>query len=140
MVPAGEAVTLCYGVEHAKTVALDPPVEAIDPSPNRCIQFTPKRTATYTLTATGDAGGPATASVTVRLGPRAAGSRPAASGGRSDPRLSPPISERVGPGQPATLCYSVNGAASVRIEPPVAGLGRGPARLHYRPSLSDHNL
>jgi hypothetical protein len=121
---AGQPVLLCYGVEHAKTVALAPPVADIDPSPNRCVQFTPQRTGSYTLTAAGAAGGQATASVTVRVTAKAAGGAPTASGNRLIGTFAA-SSERVAAGQPVTLCYALQGAASVRIEPPAGDLAPG---------------
>jgi hypothetical protein len=46
----GETVDMCYGVSNAKTVKLDPPEGNVWPSANRCMQVTPKKTTTYTLT------------------------------------------------------------------------------------------
>jgi hypothetical protein len=46
----GDTVDMCYGVSNAKTVKLDPPEGNVWPSANRCIQVTPKKTTTYTLT------------------------------------------------------------------------------------------
>jgi hypothetical protein len=46
----GETVDMCYGVSNAKTVKLDPPEGNVWPSANRCLQVTPKKTTTYTLT------------------------------------------------------------------------------------------
>jgi hypothetical protein len=124
VVAAGETVTLCYGVEHAKTVALAPPVADIDPSPNRCIQFTPRRTGTYSLTATGVAGGQATASVAVRVTPKAPGARPAAPHNRLIEAFAA-SAQGVAAGQPVTLCYALRDAASVRIDPPAGDIAAG---------------
>lgn len=46
----GESADLCYDVDNAKTVTLDPPVAEVWPSHTRCLQLTPKKTTTYTLT------------------------------------------------------------------------------------------
>jgi hypothetical protein len=46
----GDTVDMCYGVSNAKTVKLDPPEANVWPSANRCMQVTPKKTTTYTLT------------------------------------------------------------------------------------------
>jgi hypothetical protein len=46
----GDTVDLCYGVSNAKTVKLDPAEAGVWPSANRCLQVTPKKTTTYTLT------------------------------------------------------------------------------------------
>jgi hypothetical protein len=61
----GESAQLCYDVANAKTVALDPPAGAVWPSHSRCINISPKKTTTYTLTIA-DASGK-TASQTVEL-------------------------------------------------------------------------
>jgi len=46
----GDTVDMCYGVSNATTVKLDPPEANVWPSANRCMQVTPKKTTTYTLT------------------------------------------------------------------------------------------
>jgi hypothetical protein len=51
MIRRGESIQLCYGVSNAKTVALDPPVAEMWPSVSRCINLSPAKTTTYTLTA-----------------------------------------------------------------------------------------
>jgi hypothetical protein len=62
----GETAQLCYDVANAKTVTLDPPAsDAVWPSHNRCVNISPKKTTTYTLTIA-DAAGKA-ASQTVEL-------------------------------------------------------------------------
>jgi hypothetical protein len=50
LIHRGETVDMCYGVSNAKTVKLDPPEANVWPSANRCMQVTPKKTTTYTLT------------------------------------------------------------------------------------------
>jgi hypothetical protein len=124
---AGEKVSLCYGVENATAVALSPAVEAIDPSPNRCIQFAARRSGTYVLTATGASGGPVTQSLTLRVTGKAAGAPAPEPGSRMIETFSASAS-RVAAGQPVTVCYVVRGASSVRIDPPVGDIppgGRG---------------
>jgi hypothetical protein len=46
----GETAQLCYDVANAKTVTLDPPVGAVWPSHSRCLNISPRKTTTYTLT------------------------------------------------------------------------------------------
>jgi hypothetical protein len=46
----GESAQLCYDVANAKTVTLDPPAGEVWPSTNRCLDISPKKTTTYTLT------------------------------------------------------------------------------------------
>jgi hypothetical protein len=52
----GESAQLCYDVANAKTVALDPPAGEVWPSHSRCLNISPSKTTTYTLTIK-DAGG-----------------------------------------------------------------------------------
>lgn len=47
--PGGSA-QLCYDVANAKTVALDPPAGEVWPSHSRCLNISPRKTTTYTLT------------------------------------------------------------------------------------------
>ena len=61
----GETAQLCYDVANAKTVTLDPPVAEVWPSHTRCVDLSPKKDTTYTLTIT-DAKGQ-TQSQTVKL-------------------------------------------------------------------------
>jgi hypothetical protein len=67
VVKRGETTQLCYGVVNAKTVKLDPPVENIKPSFRHCLDITPKRTTTYTISADDGAGHTKTATLTVRV-------------------------------------------------------------------------
>jgi hypothetical protein len=68
IVTEGASTVLCYGVASAKSVRLDPPVESISPSLNRCIEVRPKAETRYTLTAEGTAGPSVSESVTIRVG------------------------------------------------------------------------
>jgi hypothetical protein len=52
----GEKAQLCYNVSNAKTVTLDPPEGNVWPSHSRCVDLSPKKTTTYTLTITGATG------------------------------------------------------------------------------------
>lgn len=52
----GETAQLCYDVANAKTVTLDPPAGEVWPSHSRCLDISPRKTTTYTLTIK-DAGG-----------------------------------------------------------------------------------
>ena len=66
----GERTILCYGVLNAKSVRIEPAVQEIGPSFNRCIAVAPVRTTTYTLHAEGRAGERAAASFTLPVNPR----------------------------------------------------------------------
>jgi hypothetical protein len=56
VVKRGDATTLCYSVSNAKSVTLEPQSNPVWPSFSRCVNVTPAKTTTYTLTAT-DASG-----------------------------------------------------------------------------------
>jgi hypothetical protein len=63
----GQSVQLCYGVVNAKNVAFDPPIPDVWPSMSRCVDVSPKRTTTYTLTADDGAGHSEKAQVTIAI-------------------------------------------------------------------------
>lgn len=65
-------VNLCYGVENATEVTLDPPVERLWPAMTRCFAVTPSQTTTYTLTARNAAGTPVSQKTMVQVGPPSA--------------------------------------------------------------------
>jgi hypothetical protein len=47
----GETARLCYGVENATAVKLDPPIEQLKPTYLHCMDISPKVTTKYTITA-----------------------------------------------------------------------------------------
>jgi len=53
LIHPGEKAQLCYDVDNAKTVTLDPPAAEVWPSHTRCLDLSPTKTTTYTLTITG---------------------------------------------------------------------------------------
>ena len=61
----GETAQLCYDVANAKTVTLDPPAGEVWPSHTRCLNISPRKTTTYTLSIKDAAGN--TVSETVEL-------------------------------------------------------------------------
>jgi hypothetical protein len=63
----GEKAQLCYNVSNAKTVVLDPPEGNVWPSHSRCIDLSPRKTTTYTLTITGAAGNSVSQSVELKV-------------------------------------------------------------------------
>ena len=63
----GESVQLCYGVANAKTVKLEPQPHPVWPSYSRCVEVTPARTTTYTLTVQDAAGNTKSQSVDVKV-------------------------------------------------------------------------
>ncbi|MDQ2842298.1 MAG: hypothetical protein M3Y72_14895 [Acidobacteriota bacterium] len=63
----GEHTQLCYGVENATTVTLDPPVAPVKPSYRNCMEIAPKTTTTYKITASDAAGHSQSQSLTVHV-------------------------------------------------------------------------
>lgn len=55
-IPRGEVLTVCYGVERAAAVRLDPGGWKLPASPKNCIRFYPKQSTEYTLLASGAGG------------------------------------------------------------------------------------
>lgn len=56
-IPQGEVLTVCYGVERAAGVRLEPGGWKLPASPKTCIRFYPKQSTEYTLIASGAKGG-----------------------------------------------------------------------------------
>jgi hypothetical protein len=65
----GGNTVVCYGVLNARAVRIDPPIESLAPSLNRCVEAAPERTTRYTLTAEGAGGTSATASFEIEVRP-----------------------------------------------------------------------
>lgn len=65
----GEHSVLCYGVAKARSVRLDPPVDTVSPSLNRCLSVAPEVDTRYTLTAEGEDGRTVTESFVLRVEP-----------------------------------------------------------------------
>ncbi|MCU1315502.1 MAG: hypothetical protein JWN63_824 [Candidatus Acidoferrum typicum] len=63
----GETVQLCYGVANAKTVKLEPQPHPVWPSYSRCVDVTPAKSITYTLTIADAAGNTRTQSLEVKV-------------------------------------------------------------------------
>ncbi len=63
----GDHTQLCYGVENAKTIKLDPPIAEVKPTYRSCIEIAPKKTTTYTITADDGKGHAKSQSLTVRV-------------------------------------------------------------------------
>jgi hypothetical protein len=63
----GDSTDLCYSVSNAKAVTLEPQSNAVWPSFERCVSVSPRKTTTYTLTATDAAGHTKSATATVEV-------------------------------------------------------------------------
>jgi hypothetical protein len=68
VVGRGEKIHICYGVSNAKTVMIDPkPDEGVWPSLSRCVEASPTKATTYTITATDAAGHTEQEALTVQV-------------------------------------------------------------------------
>jgi hypothetical protein len=115
--PRGEKGLVCYGVENSNKVSLEPPREELSAALARCVEVSPEATTTYTLTAEGPGGPPATQNLTVAVG-------------------APAVhivevtvnSLTVKAGDAVSICFHAQNAARVTIEPvsfrsPIAARG-----------------
>ncbi len=115
----GEETMICYGVENADKVTIDPKIRVLQPGFNRCFSFAPAKTTIYTLTAIG-AGGQTTEKLAVQvLPPRKKQAKPA-----TPPLITTFVADRtsVAKGARVTLCYALENVATVAIDPPVLAL------------------
>jgi len=106
MAPSGESTTLCYGVDNAAVVRIDPPVERLGPTLARCFTVSPQKTTTYTLTAEDEQGKTSSQSVTVTVGdplPKF-----------TDLSIS---DQEVSPGEVIAFCFKANNAVNVQGRP-----------------------
>jgi hypothetical protein len=63
----GQSVQICYGVANAKSVKLEPQSNPVWPSFSRCVNDSPAKTTTYTLTIADAAGNTKSQSLTVQV-------------------------------------------------------------------------
>jgi hypothetical protein len=63
----GEKTELCYGVMNATTVTLQPPIEPLKPTYHHCMEVSPAKTTTYTITASDGKGHTEAKSLTIRV-------------------------------------------------------------------------
>jgi hypothetical protein len=64
----GQSASLCFGVNGAKSVRIEPPVvDDLHPSISRCFQISPREDTEYTLTAVDPAGRSLTQSLLLRV-------------------------------------------------------------------------
>jgi hypothetical protein len=121
VVPLGDEATLCYGVENADTVSLEPNLKAIKPGTNRCFGFAPEKTVVIKFIASGP-GGEAHEELAVQVVPASQITEE----DEEDPGEIVTVfvaSQSVVPkGMPVTLCYAAEEADSVKIDPPVIKL------------------
>jgi len=65
----GQPATICYGVNAAQTVRIDPPVEQLHPAASHCLQVTPQRNTEYKLTVADSSGHTLSQSLTIEVTP-----------------------------------------------------------------------
>jgi hypothetical protein len=110
----GEQALLCYGVEDAVSVRIEPEVEKIKPALTRCIGVSPKRDTTYKFIAQGASQEKESREVRILVKPVP---------------VPPPSISYFAPDGPfakdgsVKLCFRLENASSVRVEPPVQVLG-----------------
>ncbi|HEX4274433.1 MAG TPA: hypothetical protein VHZ74_03710 [Bryobacteraceae bacterium] len=63
----GGHTNLCYGVSGAKTVRIEPPVDAVWPALTRCVQVAPRKDTGYKLIAEDGSGHSASEMATVNV-------------------------------------------------------------------------
>ncbi|MDZ7639748.1 MAG: hypothetical protein U5J83_16100 [Bryobacterales bacterium] len=118
-VAPGDKAQVCYGVENADTVRLEPDVEQIRPLTTKCFWFEPERSMKLTLIATGTGGEEAreTIDITVRAGAPSTttAAPPAAEGALIDTFIATSTSIR--PGGGSTVCYVLREPATVTLQP-----------------------
>lgn len=66
-IEAGATADLCYSVSNAKSVKLEPQTEPVWPAFIHCVQVSPRKTTTYTLTADDGAGHTKSATLDVHV-------------------------------------------------------------------------
>jgi hypothetical protein len=98
--------TVCYGVENARSVRIEPAVANVRPALTRCFWVEPKQDTAYALTAEGADGTLESASFTLRVKP------------------APPeivymaVSKKeIVKGDAVTVCYGVDHASRVWLDP-----------------------
>jgi hypothetical protein len=102
----GEKTLLCYGVENAKAVWLEPPRHELSAALARCVEISPAANTTYKLTAQGADGKAVTRELKVKVG--AARAR----------IVNVTVSAlEVKAGELVSLCYTVENARAVTVDP-----------------------
>ena len=102
----GETDVICYGVRNAAAVRIEPPVEKLSPALVRWIAVEPRQNTAYRLIAEGRDGSRAEASFEIKVKPAPPVFRMMAVSDKTIP-----------PGEVVTVCYTVERATGVRLEP-----------------------
>jgi hypothetical protein len=110
-VAPGAPAQICWGTREAAKVTLTPHVEEVKPSVARCIEVSPGKTTSYTLTAISNDGLEAFAQTTLTVDARAAAGKQALLQTVTFSALS------VKAGEPVSICAETRGASSVTLDP-----------------------
>ena len=65
----GQQASICYGVNAAKSVRIDPPIEQLHPAVSHCFQVAPSRDTDYKLTVVDATGHTLTQSLSIQVAP-----------------------------------------------------------------------
>jgi hypothetical protein len=105
-VARGERALVCYGVENARTVWMEPPRQELSAALSRCVEVFPQADTTYKLTAEGPDGKAVTRELKVTVGAPMA------------KIVNVNVSAlEVNAGELVSVCYTVAHAKAVTIEP-----------------------
>ena len=105
-VAKGEKALMCYGVENASSVWMEPPRQELSAALARCVEVFPEADTTYKLTAQGPDGKPVTRELKVAVGAPLA------------KLVNVNISAlEVKAGEVVSVCYTVEHARAVTIDP-----------------------
>jgi hypothetical protein len=105
-VARGQTALVCYGVENANAVWLEPPRRELSAALSRCVEISPSADTTYKLTAEGEDHQAVTRELKVTVG--------AARAKIVNVNVS---ALQVKPGDLVSVCYTVEHARTVTIDP-----------------------
>ncbi len=120
--------TICYGVENAKSVRLEPPIANVWPTANRCFWAEARQDTTYKLIAEGLDGTSVSESFTIHVTP-------------TPPSITfMAVSHKeIQKGDAVTVCYGVANSKSVRLQPinwPLPAIAKNCVRFYPPASLN----
>jgi hypothetical protein len=111
----GEDTSICYGVENARAVRVEPEIEKLNPALSRCFKAKPASDTGYTLYVEGTDGSTTskTTQVLVRQGPP------------PPPHvlLFEASAKEIQAGESVTICFRTENSRETRLDPPVQPLG-----------------
>jgi hypothetical protein len=128
----GDRALLCYGVEGAASVRLQPAVEELAPSRARCVEVKPEASTKYVLFATNAAGAEVSKEIEVVIDPKMKKAVAPAAAREGLILFFTASQQKVSKGTAVMLCYEVKGASAVSVSPsPGEGL-TPPGRMCFQ--------